>query len=80
MTVSALISKALEFVGYPEEYFYSISYYRNSMSVNLQGEYKSGIVSSMTARGLNPTIETSGFLVFDIKSDNANPNIRLVLT
>jgi hypothetical protein len=80
MTAADFITKALEFIGIPEEYLYYVSYQKHSNSVHLQGEYKSTLVSDMAFKGFSARVESNGFVVFEINKTETTPNIRLVMT
>jgi hypothetical protein len=80
MTAVDFILKALEIVGLPQEYFYSISVTQPHHEVTLQGKYRSDSIVTLERKGFAPKIESSGFIVSEIPSGENTPAIRIVLT
>jgi hypothetical protein len=80
MNAVEFIIKALEIVGIPQEYFYSINVMQLHGEVTLQGEYNSRNVAKLISNGFSPKIEGSGYTVAEIPGTSETPKIRVVLT
>jgi len=80
MTAVDFILKAIEIVGLPQEYFYSINVMQPGNEVTLQGRYRSDSIVTLERKGFSPKIEKSGFIVAEVRGGENTPAIRIVLT
>jgi hypothetical protein len=80
MNATEALSKALNFVGIPQESFYNVSIATlNGYEVTLQGEYASRHVYKLNSVGFNPRIDGNGFIIADpLYHDGMK--VRVVLT